>query len=355
MSIYPEKLGYVCAKKETTYNTDPTVAIPADLLYCEDLSHEVNYTMIARTGESPKRAGFKMVKGPLDAPISLAVELDQFSVVDATSLPVCDPILHCCGFERTASVGGDNKTQTYLLQTAGHGSTWFEIAEVNEDEDDVIKYTYGGVRGDFSLTIAGEDRWMFSMDGNAASATDPARTGSGPAAGVDFDGNLCALPAGTQGIVTISVVEDSTTYPVASALLHSAEFQGNMNLQAKNGVNGRQVKLVPVDPIGGSLSLEQVDLNEGFNPWDIRNESKVLLITLYSQDLTWTGFTPAVDGQYMIISGTFVCSEFSKGLNLGARTWDLTLAGSYPDDSSDGGGLDPVDDFKIIFGEYTAP
>lgn len=354
MSIYPEKLGYVAAKKEATYNTDPTVAIPADLLYCEEVSHEVNYTMISRTGESPKRAGFKMVKGPLDAPIALSVELDQFAVVDATSLPVADPVLHCCGFNRTASVSGDNKTQTYLLATSGHGSTHFEFTEVNEDADDCILYKYSGVRGDWSISISGEDRWMFSMDGNAASATDPARTGSGPAAGVDFDGNLCALPAVAQGLVTISVVEDSTTYPVASALLHSAEFAGNMNLQAKNGVNGRQIKLVPVDPIGGTLILEQVDLNEGFDPWDIRNESKVLLITIYSKNLTWTGFTPAVDGQYMIISGTFVCSEFAKGLDLGARTWELTLAGSYPDDSSDGGGLDPVDDFKIIFGEHIA-
>lgn len=354
MSIYPEKLGYVACKKETTYNTDPTIAIPGDLLYCEELSHDQNYEMAARTGDSPKRAGFRMVKTNFDGPISLTVELDQYSVTGDSAVPVCDPILHCCGFERTPSTGGENKTQTYLLQTAGHGSSWFEIAEINEDEDDCAIYEYGGVRGDWTLSMPGDGLWTFAMDGNSASGTY-ARKGSGPDAGVDYDGNICELPAVGGGcVVVISVLDGDTTYPIATASLHSAEFSGNMGLQAKNTLAGRKITLVPTEPVGGSLTLEQVDFNEGFDPYDIRNNSKVFTVFVASKDLSFTGLVPANDGTYVCVYGSFVIADFAKGLAMGARTWEINLAGAYPESSADGGGLDPADDFRIIFGEFTA-
>lgn len=351
---YTDKLSRLLAKVETTYNSDPTLTTADNLLYAEGVEIDPDQEALVREGETPHAPGTKPVMGPIQAPVSLQVELGPLAVADGSERPPAHPVLIAGGMALTTSVGGDNKYLQYQRASANHGSAWFERYLRSDDASTEVKLAVGGVRGNGKLMIPGNGRWMFQLDGQGASGST-SNSGAGPGTNDYDDLALCEeVAVGHQTIARVYVEDDSLNYyTLTGAYVHSAEVDLGFSVEVLPALGRRRVKLVP-GRMSMNLKLDMLNLTS-WNPRTIKAARKTVRVTLYNTDLTWNVLEPTVSGDYCLFDATFTIKDAKIATAAGARVWDVNLDAAFPQVSSDGGGIRSAENGLLRLGTYTAP
>lgn len=352
-AIYRDNTSVFRIKTEgSSYGVDPTLA-DANAMEAFDVDLIARYANIDRPAQTSHAPGLPGVKTTFDGPWRLKTYLAPRTVASDSDLPLCDALLRAIGFGLTSSTGGANKTQTYTRLHAGHGSAAMDWTYSNDAQDDSIRVKLLGCRGTGKLMIPGDGPWELQAEGNSASGTE-ARTTAGPASGLDYDGLLVdTAVVGGANVARLYQYNGNTNYATSLAPLHSAEFDLGMNPQILRGINGGQVRLVPV-AMGGKLVVEIDDLDV-FDPRALQDAGTVIEVTIYSSDLTWTDLTPAVSGSFLLFRAPFTIRDAVRATNLGIRVWELDLRGAYLEAGNDNGGRDPANYGVLQWGTYTAP
>lgn len=353
MTVYAENNGYVAVKIESSYGVDPTIAIPANLLYIDEATIDAQDTVIRRQGMSPFEGGFRPVAGPADVQVSLSRELTLLDVSVGTERPPEDPILRACGFTVAESAPTNNKLVTYTARSFGAtGSITVEIKTHNQANDDGWEHQARGVRGDWTITLDPAARWMIAMAG-FGSAYAHTRLNAARETAVDYG----ALPApSVSGAATCVITrvdhagDDVTSYPATGRVV-SLSVTGNNGAQLQQGTCGQRVDFVPGDGPSGTIVVEVVDQDQ-FDPWGAITEGDLIEITI-SSPAAQAGNTAT--GNYHRLVWSCYVESVSSGADAGAQTWSLSLFNAYPDNAPDGGGLTPGNSFSFAYGKYTAP
>lgn len=353
MTIYAENNGYVAVKIESSYGVDPTVAIPANLLYVDEATIDAQKQVIKREGMSPYAAGFRPVAGVDEVAVSLTRELTLLSLSVGTERPPEDPILRACGFVAVGSAPTNNLLVTYTARSFGATSSiTVEFKEHNQANDDGWEHQARGVRGDWTITLDPAARWMIAMAG-IGSAYAHTRLNAARETAVDYNG-LLPVPsvsgAATCVITRINSGGTVNTYPATGRVV-SLSVQGNNGAQIQRGTCGQRVDFVPSTGPSGTLVVEVVDQDQ-FDPWGAIEEGDLINITISSPAAQAAN---TADGSYHVLTWRCYVETIGAAGDSGAKTWSLSLFNGYADDSSDGGGLKPADSFSFAYGEYTAP
>lgn len=337
--------GYLAIKREGTYNSDPALSIPGDLLYVEDWTASPQVKYLVRNGMSKERGGLKGNAGRQENGFSFSFELTPTTNPSAGSSIQEDPALGLIGFDAGTASGDGASTPyevTYELKSANHGSAWIDAYIPLDDDSDVYHLELGGCRATASLELQGADVWKASANGDAASHTH-SMTGAAPDANVDY-----TLPDGAIGGTSTCTITEARiggsgdSYATDHQVI-MCKLDLGMNVQAVDGLGGRRVDLRPgASKAKAQLVLEADDLGT-FNPFSYKASNTGISVVIKSN---------ATSGEnYIKVSfvGFITNVQWTKGAS-GVWQWTLDLDLGYPQDGTDGGGLKPDTVLTLVYG-----
>lgn len=355
MTVYAELEGYVLVKSEATYNTDPTLSVPENLLRVDTADVSIQKTVIRREGLSPYAAGFRPVAGPDQVDLNIVCEASLTPITGSSDRPPEGPLLLASSFVAVYSNPSNTKRVTYTARSFGAtGSAAVERYGHNQADNNGIQWQALGCRFDWTLNIDGANRWTWTFAGMGASGSVSA-LGSGRSASVDYGGRIDIPNVGGESTCVIKRISsadgtDVDTYPVTGRVV-SLNVTGNNGAQLQQGVCGQRVDFVPGAGPSGTLVLELVDLGD-HNPWAAIEEAGLYELTISSPAAQAAG---TANGEYHVVNWTAYVESIALAADAGARTVSLALFNGYADDTADGGGLKPADTFSVSYNTYTAP
>lgn len=340
--VFPTNRGYILVKTESTYGSDPTLAAADDAKYIEDWDGQAKDIMEQRAGISPYRPGWRPVRTNKENTFSGAMELTTVAIgASDTVRPEEDEVLLMCGFA-AAHASGTPNTLTYTLQSQGGGSAAIEEYFFDEDHADGIGWQFLGCRADWTIEIPAVGKCRIVFNGEA-------KTGTQLTSSLTPDSNLdyaatCPVVGGTW-TVTVTELDGDTAF---GGGVIEATISGNMGLQRQQGQSGSvgpaTIRLVPSEAIGFSVLFEQVadgDWDPTTMLADCDGSANVFTVSMVSTDASNNDITIA-----------FTCSMTDIEIVAdqdGRRCWRIQHSGTYPEDTSDGGGLTPAENLTITY------
>lgn len=338
--LLPETYGHLWAILESTYGTTPSIA-GTNAIYVESAQAQYVRDPIRPGGKAPGRRGRKSYPGRVHVPWDLETDVQVRVIADppiAANVPPIDPILQGCGFQRVLGGAGQNSIG-YFLRSHGFGSWSFYDHWTNEANDDEVRIIGRGARGSTRWSLGDDGRLMVSASGfalpQATLADTLASTGAAASTAVVYPD---LAPLVYQGARTrIHRLDTDGVYGGgslaspgnAAALL---DFSVDTDMAPAEDLGGHaaggiaRISLRPVEPVLMTLTVEATDESEW--SWHTLRDGATL-----SVDVRPVAAGVSARTCQMLMHGQVV--DIAAG-GAGRRTWQVTVEGRWPEDSTDG-------------------
>lgn len=361
--VHPSGAGMIVrAKIESSYGTDPTIA-DGDVKYCEEVeSDPYPRESLERPGMSGFAGGFRRNAGRWVGTLALTVPLYAPGLANASARPEWDVWLRAAGWSvaatdnadytgpgvPTATGGDDDIIVTYTCRSQYQESCRVHVDLVELGQADAIRHVHPGSVFDWTLTMEPGQPIRLALDGQSLGA-QPASIGSAPSLDDAYTEPVDAMGLGMY--ISVERVANGAIWGggtvgapnTAGAGVVRLELTGNANIQPRPGLNGAggvvALMQAPSTQPSGSLSLDLVSPGD-WDWWESLDDSDVLHIRAVT-------FAPGSTTELIEVS--YYCQVSAVAISKGDAIWqvDLELAGAFPPDSSDGGGLLPGNSAQI--------
>lgn len=145
--IRPSGRGWLAAGVESTYGVDANPSPTADAIYAEEPEANQETEALERTGEAPRRPGWRSVDGPETNTVGFQTEIRAMSVVDANSRPHEHALLVAIGGPATPGFQtvGTLNILSYPIQDFGYSGVTVDKYEenINGDGNGTLKKLVG--------------------------------------------------------------------------------------------------------------------------------------------------------------------------------------------------------------------
>jgi len=353
--LFPTGRGYALLKAESTYGTDPSVAV-TDFMNFDEFDLNFEEDTIERGGRSPQRIGWRSLAGQQTMSWSCMMEMlmQAITVADgSTDLPQVDPLLRACGFDRVDNTLNQD-AYTYVCTRNQEGSFWVQNYMVNENMDSLNVMTARGCRGSFTIEFTAGERVMLSCDGmgktNGGVSTF-SHADRAPDDVTDTTDDPIMTIAATNGSKFIDladlVPEGSTARDGTGTALYgggtiatpsnlvdvmSMTINGNMNPVAHRGFGaGRDPHRIFMDAqerMTADISFEVCDQDD-WNPYALRYRSPIEFNFTFKSDI------PAGTSTMQVLFYGFLTSVEMDEID-GRHVYNCSVDIAYPEDPTSG-------------------
>lgn len=356
----------VLAKTEATYGTDPTLDAAADLSFVREgtfRSKEVD--VFDRLGISPRVPGFRPYDGLHHALWDCVVEMQHQAITGAAAAE-CFKWMRAAGFESvhnggaTEFVGPDHAADAVNDQItrmvlrdyspAASSSLRIQVDQIKSGDAEAIRHLFAGARSDWALNIVPGEPWLFScVNGHALVGTAPAN--AAPTLTNPYSQPTLGLITGKGCSVALIELDGDTVYgggsfasPSNDVLIRSASFVGNTNPVEDVGISGVQglgrIRHGVEQQWTASLVLEMVGPDD-FNFWQYVEFGTVLRLMIVKVAPGNTSHLSYID-----CSATLTATP-AMSVENDIMLAQLDIRGTYPEVSTDGGGLVPASSLEV--------
>ncbi len=337
---FPISRGDFRVAIESSYNNSTTLT-KSNAIYLETVAIKSSAGSAPRAGISPWGPGWKSYSTTKTGELTGQALLSTYTLASAATLPAEDPLLQMIGFDAGTGAGATGSfNRKYVLLAHGHKSVKCELREYDSGDALNTLTTLTGVRAAGVIKLVGKGAATLDFTGQSS-----VNTKVNEAKGPGHADNQLAItqvqPAvGGAGLVTITELAGPTVF---AGILYDAEFTLYPILVAE----GLASRVVTIRPAGVAVGIKMTLDAQALSTFDAH--ALLAAETALSYHIELPQAASGVNN--LEIDGTMQFKEVSDDDGpAGNRVWGIDAMAVFPQVSSDGGGVVPVQDvFSVTY------